>query len=198
MVRGGVGAAACAFNVAQPGDGGVDALGDNMPVADLIGIDAVGHQLFRQIGQPRHLRQPQPQIIILGMGKSGPITTHRVDNLAFENHRIVQHEMAGFEIGQHILMGKRAGNVGQAKRGAIGANAQAIRADDAVIGVLRQKRHLPLEPVGQADVIGIHAGDQRRAALADQLVEAGNQPPVFPENEADAGVGLCMGGDDRP
>ena len=46
----------------------------------------------------------------------------------------------------------------------------APRADDAVVGMCRQKGDLPLESFRMADVVGVHARDQRRAGFGQQLV----------------------------
>ena len=105
------------------------------------------------------------------MGKGCMITAHRLHHIAPEHHRrVAQQQLLGINSHQKLLMGFRK------RRGvdwpgiAMLVDIFAARTNDGIVGMCRQKHQLAHKAVWQADIVGIHAGDQRRTRFRNQLV----------------------------
>ena len=81
-------------------------------------------------------------------------------------------------------------------RGPVLVNVKAAGAHHAILRLVIQELLLQAKAIRMADVIGVHTGHQRRAGFSQQLIEAGNQPPVLAKDRADALVYRGIGRDD--
>ncbi len=70
----------------------------------------------------------------------------------------------------------------------VGVDQLDSGADGHAVRVSAEVGHLPLEPVGQGDVVGVHPGGELAPGQPKHLIEGDDEPGVRPTDQADAGV----------
>ena len=109
---------------------------------------------------------------------------------------MAQQRPAVFNCGEEagVAVGMIAGVEGIG--GAVLVDIAGPAADHAVIEVTSQEGDLPRETFRQADVVGIHPRNERRAGFLDQLVEAGDEAAVLAHDGADTRIAAGIIGND--
>ena len=152
-------------------------------------MDAVAHEYLGQVGDRGAFADPQPEIDVLGALERGAIAADRRQKHAPGHDGRMGHDAVadGEPFGDGGVIQRMARPPAQIA--AVGVDEGHLSADHAELRHGRQGRHLQFEPARHRDVVGVHAGDQRRARFGQSAVEGADESEPAVAQHADAAVG---------